>query len=70
MKKQHVQLTPADRAYLEKLISQGQQTAKIYRRALGLLELDRGQTYTAVSKILQVTIPTISIGLRSTRKMG
>jgi putative transposase len=60
MKKQHVQLTPADRAYLEKLISQGQQTAKIYRRALGLLELDRGQTYTAVSKILQVTIPTIS----------
>lgn len=60
MKKQHVQLTPADREFLEKLISQGQQTAKIYRRALGLLELDRGQSYTAVSKILQVTIPTIS----------
>jgi putative transposase len=60
MKKQHVQLTPADRAYLEMLISQGQQTARIYRRALGLLELDRGQTYTAVSKTLQVTIPTIS----------
>ena len=60
MKKQHVQLTPTDRAYLEMLISQGQQTARIYRRALGLLELDRGQTYTAVSKTLQVTIPTIS----------
>jgi transposase len=60
MKKQHVQLTPTDREYLEMLISQGQQTARIYRRALGLLELDRGQTYTAVSKTLQVTIPTIS----------
>lgn len=60
MKKQHVKLTCEDQAYLETLISQGQQTARVYRRALGLLELDRGQTYTAVSKILQVAIPTIS----------
>lgn len=60
MKKQHVQLAPTDRAYLEMLIRQGQQTARIYCRALALLELDRGQTYTAVSKTLQVTIPTIS----------
>jgi putative transposase len=42
------------------LIRKGQQTAKAYRRALGLLELDRGQTYTAVSKTLQVSIPTLS----------
>jgi len=60
MKKQHVQLSDADRAYLEALISKGELSAKIYRRALGLLELDRGQTYTAVSKILKVTIPTLS----------
>ena len=60
MKKQHVKLTSNDRAFLETLISQGEQTARIYRRALGLLELDRGQTYTAVSKVLQVAIPTIS----------
>ncbi|MHC1732956.1 MAG: helix-turn-helix domain-containing protein [Bacteroidales bacterium] len=60
MKKQHVQLTAIDREYLETLISKGQLTAKVYRRAIGLLELDRGQTYTAVSKTLQVTIPTIS----------
>jgi hypothetical protein len=44
MKKQHIQLTQADREYLEILICTGQQTAKAYRRALGLLELDRGQT--------------------------
>jgi transposase len=42
------------------LIRKGQQTAKAYRRALSLLELDRGRTYTAVSKTLQVTIPTLS----------
>ena len=48
MKKQHVQLTPADRETLETLIRKGQQSAKTYRRALALLELDRGQTYTAI----------------------
>jgi transposase len=60
MKKPHVQLTQADREYLEALIRKGQQTAKTYRRSLGLLELDRGQTYTAVSKTLKVSIPTLS----------
>jgi putative transposase len=60
MKKQHVQLRDTDRAYLEALISKGELSAKMYRRALGLLELDRGKTYTAVSKILKVTIPTLS----------
>ena len=60
MKKQHVQLSDTDRAYLEALISKGELSAKVYRRALGLLELDRGQTYTAVSQMLKVTIPTLS----------
>jgi hypothetical protein len=60
MKKQHVQLTQTDREYLETLISKGQQSARVYRRALGLLELDRGKTYTAVSQTLQVAIPTLS----------
>jgi putative transposase len=60
MKKQHVKLIDTDREFLENLIGQGKSTAKAYRRALALLELDRGQTYTEVSKILQVTIPTIS----------
>jgi len=60
IKKQHVQLTPTDRQYLEGIVSKGQQSAQIYRRALGLLELDRGKTYTAVSQTLQVTVPTVS----------
>jgi transposase len=60
MKKQHVQLSQTDREYFEALISKGEQTAKAYRRALALLELDRGQTYSNVSRTLQVTIPTLS----------
>lgn len=60
MNKQHVQLTETERAYLEALISRGEAKAKMYRRAIGLLELDRGKTYTVVSEILQVSIPTLS----------
>jgi len=60
MKKQHVKLNDKDREYLKEVVSKGELSAKVYRRAFGLLELDRGKTYTAVSKILQVTIPTIS----------
>ena len=60
MKKQHVQLSQVDRDYLETLIGKGELAAKSYRRALTLLELDRGRTYTELSKTLQVTIPTLS----------
>jgi putative transposase len=60
MKKQYIQLSPIDREYLEALISRGELKAKTYRRALSLLELDRGQTYTAVSKTVKMTIPTLS----------
>jgi len=70
MKKQHVQLTQPDREYLETLISTGDLKAKTYRRALGLLELDRGKTYTEVSKILQVTIPAISGWAAQYRESG
>jgi transposase len=60
MKKQHVKLSDVDRKYLEVLISKGELTAKMYRRALALLELDRGKTYTEVSKTVHVTIGTLS----------
>ena len=70
IKKQHVKLSNVDREYLEALISKGELTAKAYRRALGLLELDRGQTYTKVSRTLQVTIPTISKWAAKYQKAG
>jgi putative transposase len=60
MNKQHIQLSPTDREYLEALMSKGELKAKTYRRALSLLELDRGQTYTAVSQTVKSTIATVS----------
>lgn len=60
MSTQHIQLTAPDREYLEALISKGELKAKTYRRAFSLLELDRGQTYTAVSRTVKMTIGTLS----------
>jgi hypothetical protein len=42
MNKEHVKLTQTDRAFLETLIKKGELKARAYRRAFGLLELDRG----------------------------
>lgn len=60
MKKQHVTLNEADKAYLEKLVSRGELPVKLYRRAVGLLELHRGQSYQAVSATLGVNPNTVS----------
>ena len=60
MKKQHIQLSEEDRTYLEVLSSTGELSARVYRRALALLELDRGKTYTEVAKTVNVTLPTVS----------
>jgi transposase len=70
MNKQHVQLSPVDREYLEALISKGELKAKTYRRALSLLELDRGQTYTVVSRTVKTTIATLSTLAENYRENG
>jgi len=70
MNKQHIQLSPTDREYLEALINKGELKAKTYRRALSLLELDRGQTYTAVSKTVKVSIATLSTLAGQYQKQG
>ena len=60
MKKQHIQLSEIDRTYLEELVSKGELAVKVYRRALGLLELDRGKTYSAVASTLGVNPNTVA----------
>jgi len=60
MKKQHLHLSEGDRTYLEELVSQGKLPVKVYRRAIGLLELDRGKSYTAVGQTLGVNPTTMS----------
>ena len=70
MKKQHVQLSDNDRTYLEDLLRTGDLAVKTYRRALALLELDRGKTYTAVAETTQMTIPTLSTWSQKYREVG
>ena len=70
MPKQHVQLTPTDRDTLTALITKGDQKARIYKRALGLLELDRGKTYTQVAKTLGMTGQTLSHWAKKYRTLG
>lgn len=70
MNKEHVQLSPTDREYLEALIRKGELKAKTYRRALSLLELDRGKTYTIVSQTVKMTIGTLSNLAKQYRENG
>ena len=48
MKKQHIKLSTIDREYLEKLVTKGELAVRMYRRALGLLELDRGKSASGI----------------------
>ncbi len=70
MKKEHVKLTEADRVFLETLIKKGELMARAYRRALGLLELDRGKSFTEVAQTLQVSLPSVSTWAREYRERG
>lgn len=70
MKKQHVKLGENDRQYLESLLATGELSVKVYRRALALLELDRGKTYTAVAETLDVTNGTVSTWSKKYRERG
>lgn len=60
MIKNHLTLTPEDRGTLESLVKKGEASARVYRRAVGLLELDRGKTLTAVAQTLNASIGTVS----------
>lgn len=68
--KQHIQLSAADQAHLKEITSRGKVPARVYRRALGLLELHRGHTYTAVAQTVGVTKQTVSIWAGHYRQDG
>ncbi|MGZ9222030.1 MAG: helix-turn-helix domain-containing protein [Anaerolineales bacterium] len=55
---------------MEALIRKGELKARAYRRALGLLELDRGKSFTEVAKTLQVSIPSVSSWAKEYRERG
>lgn len=70
MKKQHITLRDEERQYLNNLISTGDLPVKTHRRALALLELDRGKTYTSVAETLGVSLPTVSTWAKKYRQDG
>lgn len=59
MSKRHVELSPTDRSELEALLRKGQLKAREFKRATGLLELDRGKTIQAISEPLGVARLTV-----------
>ena len=60
MKKQHVLLSKADKNRLQDIIQKGEAKAKKFKRALALLELDKGKTFQDVSQIVGTTVQTVS----------
>lgn len=59
MKKEHLKLSDADREALRALLAKGSLKAKAFKRATGLLELDRGKTMQAVAQTLNVDYNTV-----------
>ena len=60
MNKHHLTLSDADRATLERLLAHGTLSARQFKRATALLELDRGKTLLEVAATLSVTYPTVA----------
>ena len=59
MSQRHLELEPSDRSQLQALLSKGQLGARQFKRATGLLELDRGKTIQAVCETLGVNRVTV-----------
>ena len=70
MKKPHITLSATDREMLTMLLKKGHLGAKQYKRATGLLELDRGKSLTAVAATLGVSYVTVSSWRDGYRREG
>ena len=60
MNKHHIILRDDDRSTLEQLLSHGTLSARKFKRAAALLELDRGKTLRQVAATLSITYPTVA----------
>ena len=70
MKKPHIQLSEKDRTYLEKLLKQGSLPARKFKRALALLELNQGSTFTATAQTVGVCHQSTSVWATKYRELG
>lgn len=60
MIKEHIKLSKEDRGKLEEITSKGNHPARVYKRAMGLLEMGKGKTLQEVSEMLGVSYVTVS----------
>ena len=60
MNKQHITLSDADRSTLISLLAASTLSAKTFKRATALLELDRGKTLQDVAATLQTHYTTVA----------
>ena len=70
MKKQHIKLTSEDRKKLEEKLSRETLSAKVRKRILGLLALDRGLSFQAAQKELKTTHVTLSKWAKKYKESG
>lgn len=70
MKKEHIHLSEPDKAYLEQLVSKGNLAVKVMRRGMGLLELNRGKTYSAVAETIGVNHNTVAKWAKKYKEEG
>ena len=70
MTKHHVKLRKKDRDYLEALVAKGKLSAKVFKRATGLLELDRGKTLQAVAETLGISNVTVAAWRKNYKAQG
>lgn len=59
MKKSHVELKEREREYLRDLLKKGDLNVRVQRRALGLLELDKGKSYQSVADMFEMSYPAV-----------
>lgn len=60
MKKQHIKLTESERKELRDLLSKGDLKVRVQKRAIGLQMMDKGMTFQAIQKHLNIS--HISLG--------
>jgi len=70
MKEKHITLKAAERTQLQALLAKGKLSAKVFKRATALLELDRGKTMSAVAQTLGVSYPTLLAWRDNYRQRG
>jgi transposase len=70
MRKHHVKLRKKEREYLQSILAKGKLSAKRFKRATGLLELDRGKTLQAVADTLGVSNDTVAAWRKNYKARG